>query len=546
MVFGMRIPGSAARWTTTLVASALLATLLVLATARGSLVQLAPAATNTRLCSGYSGCIDAGYSDSGYSSANDRMYWNMYSGHNCTNYVAYRVIRAGGPATRPWSGNGNASQWGLRLADLTDQTPNVGAVAWWARYDNGSGSAGHVAIVERVISPTEIIISEDAWGGTFHWRRISQDSGRWPSGFIHITDKRVVPQAPPTVTGTPAVGQVLTAGRAKWSVAPTALSYLWLVGGSSTGITTPTFTLRPGDLGKTVAVRVRAKRAGYTDGITTSPATPAVSPGSFTLAQPPVVTGQPLVDETLTATSGSWKPKPSTVGWRWYADAKLLTANTGPTLELTPTLVGKVITVRPVARTDGYTAAAAPTLKVGTVLMGVIEVTSPLRITGRPQLGQTLEVAGGTTNPADAKRTVQWLRDGIPIAGATAPTYRLGTADVLHRIGVQVNLTRRNYAPASETSSAGLVSSPGTIKVITAGGKRTATVWVSVKAAGVDPVPGTVSIKVGRRAAEEVRLVGGKARIVVDASAGRKAVTVRYLGSAGVPAGTASGSVVVR
>ena len=47
-----------------------------------------------------------------------------------------------------------------------------------------------MAYVERVISTTEIVISEDSWGGDFAWRRIVKGSGSWPSGgFIHFKDQ---------------------------------------------------------------------------------------------------------------------------------------------------------------------------------------------------------------------------------------------------------------------------------------------------------------------------------------------------------------------
>ena len=95
------------------------------------------------------------------------------------------------------------------MAEITDQVPSVGAIAWWGRYSNGSGSAGHVAYVERVVSSTEIIISEDSWGGTFHWRRILKSSGRWPTGFIHFTDKRLEVTEQPSVLGEPKVGTAL-------------------------------------------------------------------------------------------------------------------------------------------------------------------------------------------------------------------------------------------------------------------------------------------------------------------------------------------------
>src|SRR3546814_685894 len=135
-------------------------------------------------------CSSDLYSDAGYGARSSKMYWRMYPGHNCTNYAAYRMIKAGMPNERPWSGGGNGSEWGLRMSEITDRRPAVGAIAWWARYSGGVGSSGHVAYVEKVVSNDEIIISEDSWGGTFHWRRITRDSGRWPTGFIHFVDKR--------------------------------------------------------------------------------------------------------------------------------------------------------------------------------------------------------------------------------------------------------------------------------------------------------------------------------------------------------------------
>ena len=147
------------------------------------LLPTAPAAaTSTYLCTGYVGCKDDGYPHFGYKQASDRMWWRMYAGHNCTNYVAYRMIRAGMSSSRPWVGGGNASEWGKHMREITDQVPAVGAVAWWGRYSNGSGSAGHVAYVEKVISNREIVVSEDSWGGDFDWRRIVKDGSGWPSG----------------------------------------------------------------------------------------------------------------------------------------------------------------------------------------------------------------------------------------------------------------------------------------------------------------------------------------------------------------------------
>ena len=108
-------------------------------------------------------------SSGGYANSNSKMYWRMYAGHNCTNYVAYRMVASGLPNTRPWTGGGNATYWGTSVPSLTDKVPTVGAVAWWKANTGPAGSAGHVAYVERVVSATEIVVSQDSWGGDFSW-----------------------------------------------------------------------------------------------------------------------------------------------------------------------------------------------------------------------------------------------------------------------------------------------------------------------------------------------------------------------------------------
>jgi surface antigen len=546
MVFDMRTRGLAARWWTSFVASALFATLLVFAGyMQREAAPAAPSAATTYLCSGYSGCVSAGYSDAGYGAVSGKMYWQMYSGHNCTNYAAYRVIKAGGPATRPWVGNGNASEWGLRLSRMTDQVPTVGAIAWWGRYSNGSGSAGHVAYVERVVSSTEIIISEDSWGGTFHWRRITKSSGRWPTGFIHLVDKAISSKTPPSVTGTPAVGNVLTATNGSWAGSPTSYSYEWFVGGASTGVKTKTYSPTVTDRDKTVTVKVRASRSGYTAAVRESAPTSAVVAGTFKLATPPTVSGEPFVDQVLTASPGTWSPEPKAMAWRWFADGKRL-ANDTPTLALTPELVGKEISVIPVARRGGYVAADAPRVVAGTVVVGAIETSRPFAVLGKRKLGETLTVRPGTFTPVDAVPAYQWLRDGVPIPGAVGPTYRLTAADVASRVSVQVDLTKPSYAPkASVAAAPGVVRSPATIRIKTSSAGGKAIVRVSVSARGLDHVPGRVWVRVGSWT-RTVTLRNGSAEVRVARAPGRKYVAVRYLETAVVPPAHATASVRVR
>ena len=170
-------------------------------------------------CRGYRACNVAPYTTHGYdSSTNHTSYWNQYVGDNCTNYIAYLMISITHlPDRQPWSGSGNAYNWGVQESAITDATPSVGAVAWWKARYHGAGSLGHVAYVEAVTHHA-IVVSEDSYpangvtdysGDEFDWRVIPGNSRRWPSGFIHFPVLDPPPSPPtssaptPTTTTTP-------------------------------------------------------------------------------------------------------------------------------------------------------------------------------------------------------------------------------------------------------------------------------------------------------------------------------------------------------
>lgn len=138
------------------------------------------------LCTGYDSCAAAGYPNAGYQDVSGTSYWSQYAGHNCTNYVAYRLIKNGMSSTKPAGLSGNASNWGPSFPGQTNAEPALGSIAWW---DTSFSASGHVAYVEKVVSPTEILVSEDNWGGDFRWRRVTLDGGLWPKGFIHLKDQ---------------------------------------------------------------------------------------------------------------------------------------------------------------------------------------------------------------------------------------------------------------------------------------------------------------------------------------------------------------------
>ena len=489
-------------------------------------------ASSTYLCTSYSGCGQDGYSHFGYRTASRYMWWRMYAGHNCTNYVAYRLVRGGMSSARPWSGSGNADNWGRAKSGITDHRPMVGAVAWWKRNVPGAGSSGHVAYVEQVLSPTRIVISEDSWSGDFHWRRISKSGTGWPTGFIHFDDRSVVARSRPDVTGQPEVGQSLLASAGRWSVT-SRNTFQWLADGTRIrGATSARFTPGPELLGRRLSVRVTASRRGYLDGVTTSEQTARVARGNMETVSTPEITGTVRVGEVLSVRGAAWSPRPDSTSIRWYAAGEPIAGERSTRLRLAPAHLGKRITVRMTARKDGYRSSTVAAPRTAQVATGRFDITSPFTLSGNPTLGGRLEVVPGTFTPTGARMTHTWLRNGRAIPGATGSSYVPGLDDVGARLSVEIQLSHWGYHDRTVSVSAGgRVTTRPTLSVWTEGRPGRAVVRLKVTAPGVRTPRGLATVRIGDHRASG-RLDDGRLRVVIgDLGAGVRRVRVSYAGT---------------
>ena len=533
------------------------ASAVVIGLLAGLLAALAPAvpvvsapaasASSAYLCMGYTRCADSGYSHAGYASRSGTMYWRMYSGHNCTNYVAYRMIQAGMSPERPFSGSGNAYNWGLAMRGITDQRPAVGAVAWWNRNVPGAGSVGHVAYVEKVVSPTVIIVSQDSWGGDFSWKRIDKNDTGWPSGFIHFRDRNELQNVSrPELPDTPRVGVPIRLKVGTWKPGRNQYTYQWLANGNPIrNATSHTFTPYPNQLGKRLAVRVTAARSGFTAVQAISNATTPVAAGTLGNTGLPVIAGDPMVDETLSVSRGTYRQRVS-VTRAWFANGVAIRNATGPTLVLTSRMVGKTITVRETATARGYGTSTVTSTGAGPVLQGTIETDDPPSGSGDLRRGATLTVDPGTSRPADATVAHRWLRDGVVIPGATASTYQLTADDVGHQVTARVDRTRRNYAATtSDVVFDGVVRTSSALRVGATGYARAAAVRVRLAAPGVDAPDGRVVVTVAGRNTLAM-LYDGYVRVWANKlEPGLRRVTVRYQGTDVIDQSSWTGTVRV-
>lgn len=168
----------------------------------------------------------------------------------------------------------------------------------------------------------------------------------------------------------------------------------------------------------------------------------------------PVVTGTPTVGQQLSGTSGSWSPQPTGTTYQWLADGVEISGATSATYTLTTGEIGKAITLRVTATVAGHTdgvAVSAPTAPVAR--SAVVNVVAP-RITGSAKVGWTLTGTAGTWTPAGGSRAYQWLADGVPIAGATTSTLKVGPALVGRRISLRVTASAPDHLAGVGVSAA--------------------------------------------------------------------------------------------
>jgi hypothetical protein len=129
---------------------------------------------------------------------------------------------------------------------------------------------------------------------------------------------------PPTITGTPRVGEALTAQNGTWQNSPTEFRYRWLRcnanGNSCVLLASDGKTYRVGqiDVGNTMRVRVTAVNAdGATNARSEQTDVVASNAAPLTNTARPTITGDPRVGQELAANEGTWTGNPTSFAFQW-------------------------------------------------------------------------------------------------------------------------------------------------------------------------------------------------------------------------------------
>ena len=255
----------------------------------------------------------------------------------------------------------------------------------------------------------------------------------------------------PAVTGSWTVGTSLSASTGTWSTSGT-FTYQWQSSSDNStwadiaSATSSSYTLTSTEASKYVRAQVvNTSSAGA--GVAYSVARSKVgAPYNTTL---PAITGTIKIGSTQTVSTGTWSNTPTSYSYQWQKSSDGIswinldgaTASTySPTFDVANLQIR--VSVSGVNAVDTATVTTA-------VISGFLppQATAIPAITGTKTVGQTLTSSPGTWPGTSDSYVYQWQKssDGgatwTNIAGATASTYVLVTADAGYQIRSQVSLT---------------------------------------------------------------------------------------------------------
>ena len=292
---------------------------------------------------------------------------------------------------------------------------------------------------------------------------------------------RLVSTGQPTVIGVPKEGQTLQVSAGSWSPTPTTIEYQWQRCNPNgrlckplPGATASTYAVTAADTGHALLAVVHAT-VGAASQDAVSVATPSAAiaqttgPASGGL---PTVTGIGKQGKQLTGSTGVWSGSGVIgYGYQWYrcdaagAHCKSVHGATKPTYTLVAKDVGQTLgfAVHATDATGTATAYASLVGPIAGVAAPLVPMAQPM-IAGVATQGKTLQVSEGSWSRKPDALIYAWQRCNsngrlcVPIAGATAATYAVTSADAGHALVVLVQAQAKGVTQATLSVATAVVS----------------------------------------------------------------------------------------
>ena len=267
----------------------------------------------------------------------------------------------------------------------------------------------------------------------------------------------------PSISGSAAVGQVLSASTGSWTGSP-AFIYQWLrcsVGGLSClpigGASSSSYTAVAADADSTLEVQVTATTSAGSTSVESSPTAVVTEPPANT--SPPTISGNATEGQALTASPGTWTgyPTPS-FAYQWERcdqnglNCKAIGGANSSTYTLGAADPGSTILVT--VEASNIAGSAKASSATSTVITAAPANTTPPTISGTATQGQALTASSGSwSGYPEPSFAYQWQRceqNGLncnPIGGANTATYTLETPDVGSTLLVTVTASNSTDPP---------------------------------------------------------------------------------------------------
>ena len=291
-------------------------------------------------------------------------------------------------------------------------------------------------------------------GDAFEVQVTASNAGGPSSPATSAADSPAAPAntALPAITGTVAVGQVLTASTGTWNNSPYAYAYEWerctTTCAAISGATAATYTLATADAGTSIEVQVTATNAAGS--VAATSALVALTPAPTPVA-PPGISGTAQQGQTLTETAAHWNNTPTSTAIQWYlcnssfAACTAITGATGTTFVPTAADVGGYLQLTETATNAGgsatqYSQFVGPIMDPASVVPPPANTSLPT-LSGSAQQGGVMTATNGgwTDNPGTfAYQWVRCTRTCAAIPGATGGAYAVTANDVGNAIAVDV------------------------------------------------------------------------------------------------------------
>lgn len=410
------------------------------------------------------------------------------------------------------------------------------AVADYSCTDAHSGVSSCTAEVKAGASfdpfqrKTLVITARDKVG------RTSQRTLTWGVEYHDFTVSLglTLPEGEPVRAGVPITAAVAI------SPQPDTIGYQWYRWGQPIpGATGQSYTPTVDDVDQHISYAVWPVKEGYVQRAFESPAW-TVHAASVTFDGAAAMEQADQVGEVLTLThTGSFTPSTAFIGYEWLRDGVLITDAGTASYTLTAADLGHKVTGRIRAVWGGLDTLRMAFTTPTVIGAGTLTVTGEPRVTGTPRVGTALRAVTPAVSEG-AKVQVQWLRAGTAILGATGLRYVPGRADAGRRLTLRVTLSAPGYETEVRTATTGVVAKAAS-RMIASGeaiGRRR--VKLSARVTSSVPVSGRVWVYRGSTRVGAVRVVGGRASVVLTRQPkGLTTFRIVYSGDAAV-AGTAN------